>query len=168
MRAIVAAACLLALAADAPPALTERTSKDGRYRVLMFDKAREEVRLAPGKVRMHMLWVELPDGAVAVTYADLPVGEKEPASRAEKRLDGSRDALLGVTRAKLKSEKKLSLAEAHPGRDITAELPGDAGRLRARLYLVGRRLYQLQALGKPAFVDGPDVEKFFDSFRLVP
>jgi signal transduction histidine kinase len=45
-------------------------------------------------------------------------------------------------------------------------MPG-GGRIRARLFVVGNRLFQLFALGPADKPVSPDSDRFFRSFRLV-
>lgn len=63
-----------------------------------------------------------------------------------------------------KSEEPLSLGE-NPGIDMTFELAGN-GVARARVYLVGSRLYRLVVTQRDATPPGSDVERFFNSFAL--
>jgi hypothetical protein len=119
-------------------------------------------------VRFHGISKELRDGQVLVMYADLPIGEKETEAETERRLDGPRDGTLARMKAKLISDKKIKLDGKYPGRELVADLPDGKGRLRSRFYLVGKRFYQLQVAGSKAFVDGPDTDKIFGSFKLAP
>jgi len=83
-------------------------------------------------------------------------------------LNSARDGGLSNIKGKVLRESEITIGE-YPGKDLTFEipsLPGIQGRLR--IYLVGRRLYQVMMLGPPARVTGKDSETFFDSFRLLP
>jgi hypothetical protein len=62
------------------------------------------------------------------------------------------------------SEAPIILRE-HPGKETTIELQG-GGTARARVYLVGTRLYRLVVSVQGAELPVADVERFFDSFRL--
>ncbi len=64
----------------------------------------------------------------------------------------------------LASEAPIMLHDP-PGKDITMELQG-GGRARARVYLVGSRLYRLVVSQQGAELAVADVERFFDSFAL--
>ncbi len=90
----------------------------------------------------------------------------------EKTLNRMRDALVQAKSGKLMSESPVSLA-SHPGREITFSTP--EGRLvRVRFYFVDNRIYQVLAetwLDKSkvnAREDPGVVDRFFDSFRLLP
>jgi hypothetical protein len=62
------------------------------------------------------------------------------------------------------SESPIMLRD-HPGTDITIELQA-GGMARARVYLVGNRLYRLIVSKQGARLPAADVERFFDSFAL--
>lgn len=60
--------------------------------------------------------------------------------------------------------------DGHAGREFvyTAEVEGNTLDFHVRCYRVESRLYVLQALGLPELVRTENVERFFDSFKLVP
>jgi hypothetical protein len=63
--------------------------------------------------------------------------------------------------AKLPGEiKRIALGD-NPGREFTLELPGK-GIFLFRVYLVKNRIYTLMAMNS-----SPNVERFFDSFKLI-
>jgi hypothetical protein len=68
--------------------------------------------------------------------------------------------------ATLSSEKKISLPGGHHGREILANLNDKKGQIRARVYLVGSRMYQVMVMGIPGFVSAPDADTFLSSFEL--
>ena len=67
--------------------------------------------------------------------------------------------------AKLTSEEKVSL-DGNPGRSFSADA-GANGRLKARIYLVKNRLYQVFVGGSQDKVSDADAQKFLDSFKLT-
>jgi hypothetical protein len=167
------AALVLALAAGCGGRgdLKEFSSAEGRYRVLMYESPKRETKTAPNRIEYHVVGKEFRDAAVAVVYADLAVGDKETEAQIERRLEDHRKTAVDGVKGKQVSEKKLKLAGKYPGLESVAELDlggGGKARLRLRYYLAGKRLYQLQAIGSQAYVDGPEAEKFFESFAIVP
>jgi hypothetical protein len=111
--------------------------------------------------------VEDKNGAFVVTFADLPIPGDEGAELLEKRLDGSRDGMVGNIKAKLTGDKKIKLAGKYPGREVTADLPGKKGVIRARIYVVGKRLYQVMVIGTSDTANSGDATKFLESFQLT-
>lgn len=53
-----------------------------------------------------------------------------------------------------------------PGREISATVPGK-GKMKSRLYLVRKKLYQITVVGVPSFVDGSYGQQFLKSFALL-
>jgi hypothetical protein len=101
-------------------------------------------------------------GAVfAVTVADYPPAFAEVP--AEKLLDGVRDGLKGKD-GKVKAEEERTLGpEKHPGRAVRIE----AGKntVRARLFLVGTRLYQVTVAGATKTFPEKASDEFFAAFE---
>jgi hypothetical protein len=100
-------------------------------------------------------------------HFDLPgVGEESP-EMTEKRLNGAQAGAVGNINAKLTSSSKITLDRKHSGRDFAAELPAQKGMVRARIYIVGPRLYQIMAMGTKPWVESSNTKKFLDSFALT-
>ncbi|MCI0456986.1 MAG: DUF1559 domain-containing protein [Gemmataceae bacterium] len=99
----------------------------------------------------------------ALLYGDLPGGAKPGLEEAI--LNGARDGIPGkVPGARITNEEKITLG-TYPGRALTVDMP-KVGLIRARVYLVGNRLYQLMVLGNNAFITSPDAERFLGSLKL--
>ncbi len=109
----------------------------------------------------------------SVMYADYPV-PVEGAEAARSVLDNGAKGAVASLNAELLELKEITL-EGHPGRLLKAKLP-DGKILRANMYLVGQRLYQV-AITTPA-EQGKAAEtvrlydsvasKYLDSFKPVP
>ena len=80
-------------------------------------------------------------------------------------LEANRDKFVAAMKAKLLETTKISLG-THPGIEFTAELPN--ARIKSRVYVVGRRPYQLIAVTSPGGNSAPNVERFLKSFTLSP
>ena len=67
-------------------------------------------------------------------------------------------------------ERKLRLADKHPGLEFAAEgsAQGAAAIIQARVFLVDQRLYQVIAMGRKNEVPQGDINRFLNSFELVP
>src|SRR5262249_46059582 len=107
------------------------------------------------------------NGAFAVMYADMPIPPNETPQQIQMRLDGAREGMVRNANAKLTNASNITLDGKHPGREAQADLPVQNGVLRARIYVVGTRLYQVMATGTKSWADSPDVTKFLDSFALT-
>jgi hypothetical protein len=75
--------------------------------------------------------------------------------------------MISNIKAKLTSASRTTLDGKYPGRNVEAELPDKKGILRARIYFVGQRLYQIVVLGKNQLVDSKDATKFLDSLVVT-
>ena len=121
--------------------------------------SKRKVATASGHLLVHVWMARGKDeSAFVVSYFDLSEDElaKGPI---ETRLDHARDGAVSSARGKLQSEKRIELA-GHPGRDLAIEKDGKR-IARVRLVLVGRRLFQVMALG----ASDKDAAILIDSFR---
>ncbi len=126
--------------------------------------AKQKVKTATGQLDVTLYSVEIDrSSAYVVTFSDLPENEIAKGSE-DRRLDHARDGAISRARGKLKSEIKIEIA-GNPGREIQIE--GQNGLvLRVRIYAVGRRLYQVLAMGPAGFCQTKDTRLVLDSFRL--
>lgn len=63
----------------------------------------------------------------------------------------------------VESEKRISLQDEFPGRDVLIKLPGGEYS-RMQLYVVGGRHYQLVIEGSKEFVTSQVADEYFASF----
>ncbi|MBX6314389.1 MAG: hypothetical protein IRY99_15970 [Isosphaeraceae bacterium] len=106
-----------------------------------------------------------------VAYMVTSVAYPVAPPRAKALLDGTRDGVVKVAQGRLLLEKPITLGR-HPGRELTIEVPlGDhpkAGLQHCRIFLVGRRVYELIAVTPKEMPATEEIEAFFRSFRLLP
>ena len=117
--------------------------------------------------QMKMFSVEERTGAYMVAYADMPIPANETPAEIQARLDGSRDGMVQNMKGTFKSESKIELNGKHPGREVQADLPKENAGVRARVYLVGTRLYQIMVVGKKGFTDSAEATRFLNSLKLM-
>jgi len=69
----------------------------------------------------------------------------------------------------LKGRGKSGALVEYPGRDFTGTKMNQGSEIffSWRIYLVGRRLYQLAVITNKAEANSPDVSKFLTSFQLT-
>lgn len=167
-RLPLVALALLAAVGCGKAELREYVSEEGRFKVLLYPNPREGERLVGSDTAY---------GAISVGYRDVDVAD---GPGAEQLLVEARDQLLSNLPATLVEadrkgpRNKLVLAGKHPGLEVRAQLGTDRdknqdfGEYRARLYLVGRRLYFVQAVGFESFVWSDDANRFLESFEVIP
>lgn len=172
----VAASCLLA--AGCQKVELKEFSPDGTFKVLMPEKKEEKTQSTP--VGPMKVWTsEFNDGGLwfAVMNNPLAAGGNEglPAAVAEALLKEAQKESIEGYKGQLVSESVIKLADTFPGRQFEAKVKvqkknGDGevdGVIKGRVYLVNNKIYQLQAVGKPDWVNGEEIPKFLDSLQIV-
>jgi hypothetical protein len=148
--------------------LKEFTSTEGRFKIMGLGKP-DVKDVSTRLALMHRFgWNDGKDGSYPVAYADRPFLEDLSESEQEARLSESRDGALAASGSTLTKEVRLRLEGKYLGREIEASfsLPVQ-GKVRARIYIVGTRLYTLQAVGRPIWVDSSEATRFLESFELL-
>jgi hypothetical protein len=147
----------------------EYTSKEGGYKAIFPSKPVEREFPLPGfNIKLKMAMVMKPAHGYVVAYADFPELLKGATDQElEKRLDGGREGALRFSGSTLVKEEKIKMEKKYPGRDITGDLPNEAGQMRMRMYVVDGRLYELMVIGSQTFVESPDAQAFVASFWLT-
>jgi hypothetical protein len=139
---------------------TKETSAEGRFAVLLPTRplSDEQMKDTPkGRVSMRFLTARSGTGIFIVAYADYEMGD------AKLELDANRTSFLKGMKATLVTESDINL-RGNPGRDIKAVR--DQLSIRSRIYLVGKRYYQMVAI-TPASIPGDlEADKFLTSFEL--
>lgn len=103
-----------------------------------------------------------------VSYNDYPaelVKKGDPDNMLE---EGKNGALGTITNAKVISSKKIKYDD-NPGIEFyaTGDSQGYGVAVKARMYLVGNRLYQVMILGLEGAADEDAMDDFLDTFRLL-
>ena len=99
-----------------------------------------------------------------VDYADYPANVVR-SNGPERVLDAAADALVTKVRGRQLTRGGLAI-ERNPGREMTVAVPG-SGFVRARIFLVGQRQYQVVAVTPDERTGVKDAERFLNSFKLV-
>jgi hypothetical protein len=151
--------------ADAPE-WKEFSSEEGRFKVLMPGEPKAyqlDTESDFGKGKLNMFRVMAGETGYVANYSDFPEAiKKQPLKQV---FDSSRDGAIANLSGKLATEKDIKLGD-HPGRETLIDVSGKA-MFRAKVYLVGRRMYQVVMVGSKEAVSSKDAEKFFDSFKLT-
>lgn len=150
------------------------SSTEGRFSILLPGTPKEEteeVDTPSGKFEIHKLTLRT-FADYGVIYADYPMQINDSAT-ANQILDNGAKGAVAEVNSELLSMTKISL-DGHPGR-LLKERMRDGSILRAKMLLVGQRLYQV-AITTPkeegvkaeaiSFFDST-ASKFLDSFKLT-
>lgn len=162
--------CGLGLAFQQTAQWSKLDSVEGRFSVSMPsppEPATRDVDTAVGKLALYSFGSSNNVTHVMISYADYPT-QPSNAVQYEKVLDGVRDGVIKGLEADLISETQIIL-RSHPGRELRAKkMFGDVEIVFTwKIYLVGRRLYQMGAATTKADAEVPDVQTFFNSFQLI-
>jgi hypothetical protein len=140
----------------------EFVSPEGKFRVILPGTPMQK-RQQFGPVSLTMYTLENRDGAYMAGFCDVPIGANESEAMTQRRLDGAREGAVRNVNGALIREARIRLHGRDPGREIEANLPHNRGILRARVYIVGRRMYQVMVVGTPAWAHSADANRFLDS-----
>lgn len=170
LRFFLASAIVLSLASSATRAETF-SSKEGRFTVDIPVKPnlqKSNVPTPSGPLETFMYVSEVADGGYFVAYFDLPDGVP-PDERVDAILDGGVGGMVSNTKGKLIQSDVIKVA-GFPARDATWSLPINNVPMkgRARLILVGGRMYQIFVLGKETFIGEKSSTDFVTSLKFAP
>jgi hypothetical protein len=146
---------------------------DGAFSVLMRGEphyTRQQLNTAAGKMFAHLYSSDRPDSYFAVGYADYPLALVVGGSP-EQLFSGVRDTWLRRIGGTLTAtDNTVKLDGKYPGIEFQArgKVNEADAFLHARLYLVDQRLYQLIAMGRKDVVSQGVINRFLNSFRLIP
>jgi hypothetical protein len=144
--------------------------KGGKFSVALPDKPTEKtnkLKTDTGEVEVHMFLLDLKDRVYLVSYNDYPADSV--GTKVESVLDGVVEGNAKAIKGKVVSSERIKFGKKeYPGRDIRIEFGGEKKNIyRARVYLVGDRLYQVVALGPDEFTKSKEVDEYFKSFAIT-
>jgi hypothetical protein len=162
----LAAVCLFALA-GCGASFEEYKSAEGQFKISFPGKPKEQTQPGPG-FTMKAVTVEGRNGAYVAAFGDMPIPEKEPPAKIDDRLDGAVQGMATTNAGTIKSSNKITINGKYPGREFEIAITRPKqGTVRGKVFLKGRRLYQVFALGTDSFASSGDATKFLDSFALT-
>lgn len=105
-------------------------------------------------------------GALVVSYVDIPNGQDESDEQLNARFDSARDAVVAEQKVEIESEASIMIGK-HAGREVVFTLPQGQGRAILRMTFVKARFYNVSVLGTDAWCNSPEAKIFLDSFTLT-
>ena len=155
-------------AAAQPPAGWVKFSPEGSpFSVLLPGEPKKDTQTAQsphGPYTTHLYTSVSPDREIyLVGWVDYSPNFKFGV---QAELEANRDNFVKSAKANLLGTTPIKLG-AHPGIEFKAEMPGRANVV-SRVYIVGRRPYQLIALTPIGHDSSANVERFFSSFHVGP
>lgn len=146
------------------------TSPEEEFTVLLPSAPKRQVNDIEGTMGKSTLYSYSSGnriGLFSVLYFDHPVESKD-AVQQESRLDVVSNGILKNLSGEVIAEKKKIQLYGYPGREFTVKKieQGSEDIYQWKIFLVGRRVYQLTVATERKDSASPDIAKFFTSFAL--
>jgi hypothetical protein len=166
------ALAVLTILLDGPVcALTEFRSEDGGFTILLPEvPQQEQVQNKDQKgqdYQQTQYQVDSENGAIVISFQDNPQLVNASLAEANAALEKGRDVLLKLANGPVQIDEPIRLTEKHPGRAFAADIPAMQGHIRARMYLIKGRLYQILVVGTSDFAKSDESTKILESFKLL-
>lgn len=139
-------------------------SEEGRFSVLMPQLVKDQSETnssANGPYTTHVYLAKTTRGIFLVGWVDY---DPDFSFGVTSELQSNRDNFVKGLKATLLSTTKITM-NGHPGLEFTAETPETI--YKSRVYIIGRRPYQLMAATYKGQDDSHNVARFFDSFQIT-
>jgi hypothetical protein len=167
MRHIVTALVVAAFVVPTVGAADDEkyVSKEGKYAIQFPADAKVETgKQKANRVDVFFARVVGKDSVYAAMYSDLTDDDKN--TPAKKILDEAVGGMLERSNGKAKKLKDIEFGpDKHPGREVLMEYDGNT--MKARIILVGMRVYVAVVTGPKDFATTKDATKFLDSFEIT-
>jgi hypothetical protein len=151
--------------------MEEYTHKEGKFKVMMYKSPRAEFKIGnPGPLQQkyYVVSKEFRDGDITAASTEMFINPNETEAQTEARLDALQAQMIANMGGKAVSEKSIKLADGYLGRDFVGDYLDYRSKFRARIYIVGNRVYRLLAVGTASFVDHWQTDTFMDSLVPIP
>jgi hypothetical protein len=139
------------------------SSDEGRFSVLLPELAKDQAETNPsanGPYTTHLFIAKTAKGLFLVGWVDY---DPNFNFGVQSELEANRDNFVKGVKATLTNTSKISF-NGHPGLEFTAENTDVI--FKSRVYIIGRRPYQLIAGTYKGQDDSTNVSRFFESFQL--
>jgi len=149
----------------------EFRSKAGNFSVkapVTLKEQSQSTDLSIGKAGSHTYLAESDGLLYAVAYTEFRQDIID-AGDPEEMLSNARDSMITSLDGELALELRQPLGE-YPGRELVVDMimpDYKYGILKARIYLVNNRLYQVMVLVDKMNADASAITQFLDSFKLL-
>jgi len=157
----------LSARAQAPAGWVKLSPPGSRFTVLMPSEAKEETNTSQspsGPYTTHLFTSISPEREIyLVGWVDYAPSFNFGV---QAELEANRDNFIKSAKAKLLGTTPIKLG-THPGIEFKAELTGQAD-IVSRVFIVGRRPYQLIVLTPAGRDASANVERFLSSFQVTP
>lgn len=144
---------------------TKFTSEKGRFSVLMPGVPEDKVETTPsehGPYTTHLFILRQQGNVFLIGWVDY-----DPSFNFNRQaeLEMNRDNFVKGVNATLLDTRSLTI-DGYPALEFSAEVSGRV--FRSRVYMVGRRPYQIVIGSQKGVDDSVNVNRFFNSFKVIP
>lgn len=144
---------------------TKFTSDAGRFSVLMPGKPEENKETKPSPNGPYTVNLYIAKSTAGIYMAGWVDYDPKFNFGVQAELEANRDNFIKGVSGKLLDTKPIKFG-ANPGIEFTAET--DLVFVRSRVYIIGKRPYQLLAIVRKDDRSSPSIDKFLSSFALTP
>ncbi len=157
---------LFVLAGCQQKEMTEYSAPDGNFKAKFSGEPKVTTTSANG-MTLKMYLSESANRGFMIGWADMPIPPWESEAKTKERLYDGRDGALKAVNGKSNlTTKSILLADRFPGIEFGGEAEGR--HIRARVYLVGKRMYQVFVMSRQEEdLTAPEAEEFLESFALL-
>ncbi|GMV88151.1 MAG: hypothetical protein AMXMBFR81_10820 [Chthonomonas sp.] len=142
---------------------TEFKSPEGGFAIRFPRKPDYEVQPAEaGSPTIHMYTSALGDDVYIASFHDMPISGA--LDEVQGILHSARDGFAGGVGGKVADQKPFTFG---PLKGLEFAVEAEGVYATARLYLVGKRLYQIAVMGSKDNRKDTDVRRYLESFRLL-
>lgn len=149
---------------------TEFINEEGNFSVMSpfsLEESSQTVDTAAGPIEIHFFMADDGNSAFMVGYSDYPA-EIVDINDPNDMLDGAAEGATANINGTLVSQNNITL-DGYPGRELALEGTFDNfnASAKARIYLVGNRLYQVLVISSEGNITTEDMDAFLQSFKLL-
>jgi hypothetical protein len=156
---VLFALCINLPAQEEPPGWVTLAPEGAGFSVLFPGKAVETVD-KKNSFTLHSFNLTVGRATYIASYSDYIPGKLDPATA----LTANRDKFNKSLQATLISNREITI-DGHTGIEFTSETP--AANVKSQLFLIGNRMYQTVAFVFRDVDETRNVNRFFDSFKLL-
>ena len=141
------------------------SSPDGKFKILAPDELVEENPSDKGPT--DRIWGITERHGRYMVYTS-EVGQSTSPEVIQQALERIARDLIEKTEAKLRTLTPIKLNDKYLGVEIEGDHPTQSASIRARIYYSPGRIYRIIVSGKNAWFNLAEVNKYFDSFEILP
>src|SRR5262249_20468653 len=146
------------------------TDSDGKYTIAFPSKPKFEVIKGGAGVPVYTAIVQGKTGALTVGYYDAPAVIPTADGPLKKMGLGEARGIFVLGKGEMKSHKHVKFQKGHWAVEFAGVVTAVADiplEVRGRSVLVGKRFYNVVAMGTPNFMKSEEAIKFLDSFEVT-